>query len=326
MIVTEEIIKNFQEMEKTSNDTVSTFVLKLWKMLNHQEATNVMSWSKSGNSFIIQNQALFITKLLPLYFKHNNMGSFIRQLNLYDFHKICVERSTEIEYQHKYFQKDRPDLLKNIRRKIPQNKKTHSKVNCEELANLSSEITAIRKQQDKISTQINVLQQENVTLLKELSSLQAKQNNQNTILKNIVQVLMPFIDLSKNCNKNEGNNGPKIFQVYQNVPQIDVFNKNSFPNWIEPGPNYKKRFSSNQESLQLCALPNDSFVNKNELLDSQSGEKFSKDTLSELDNELSNILNNEILDNSLLNNNDLNQDFNLEAAITNDNFKSKIGF
>lgn len=37
---------------------------------------------QDGRSFIIQNQAQFAKELLPLNYKHNNMASFIRQLNM----------------------------------------------------------------------------------------------------------------------------------------------------------------------------------------------------------------------------------------------------
>lgn len=37
---------------------------------------------QSGDSFIIHNQAQFCRELLPLYYKHNNMASFVRQLNM----------------------------------------------------------------------------------------------------------------------------------------------------------------------------------------------------------------------------------------------------
>lgn len=37
---------------------------------------------QDGRSFIIQNQAQFARDLLPLNYKHNNMASFIRQLNM----------------------------------------------------------------------------------------------------------------------------------------------------------------------------------------------------------------------------------------------------
>lgn len=40
------------------------------------------SLEQSGCSFVILNQIQFAKDLLPLYFKHSNMASFIRQLNM----------------------------------------------------------------------------------------------------------------------------------------------------------------------------------------------------------------------------------------------------
>ena len=40
---------------------------------------------QDGRSFTIQNQAKFAKDLLPLNYKHNNMASFIRQLNMCKF-------------------------------------------------------------------------------------------------------------------------------------------------------------------------------------------------------------------------------------------------
>lgn len=52
----------------------------------HQSAGAPLSLSLSllqdGRSFIILNQAQFARELLPLNYKHNNMASFIRQLNM----------------------------------------------------------------------------------------------------------------------------------------------------------------------------------------------------------------------------------------------------
>jgi len=40
---------------------------------------------QSGKSFHVLDQARFAKEILPLYFKHNNIASFIRQLNMCKF-------------------------------------------------------------------------------------------------------------------------------------------------------------------------------------------------------------------------------------------------
>ena len=45
---------------------------------------------KTVNIFFVKNVCIFTEKILPKYYKHNNYSSFIRQLNMYDFHKKKV--------------------------------------------------------------------------------------------------------------------------------------------------------------------------------------------------------------------------------------------
>ena len=48
----------------------------------------MIAWGEDGNSFIIKNQSEFTKTMLPYYYKHSNMASFVRQLNMYGFHKV----------------------------------------------------------------------------------------------------------------------------------------------------------------------------------------------------------------------------------------------
>ncbi len=64
-----------------------------------------MTWSPEGDAFIIVDFSNFCDQILPKYFKHSNFASFVRQLNMYDFHKTKAGGSDQA-FQHKFFIKD----------------------------------------------------------------------------------------------------------------------------------------------------------------------------------------------------------------------------
>ena len=98
---------------------VPAFLAKLWKMVDDPLKDHLISWGPMGNTFVIHNQADFSRELLPFYYKHNNMASFVRQLNMYGFHKVVgveagglkSENDQEMEFSHNYFIKGQEVLL-----------------------------------------------------------------------------------------------------------------------------------------------------------------------------------------------------------------------
>ncbi|KAF8954132.1 kinase-regulated stress-responsive transcription factor skn7, partial [Entomortierella lignicola] len=113
-----------------SNSGVPDFVKKLYRMLEEKEHDPIVSWGKTGETFVVKEPNEFAKIILPKHFKHNNFASFVRQLNKYDFHKIKTTEDTTKpygdqawEFQHPKFQVDKRDLLENIRRKTPSSKK-----------------------------------------------------------------------------------------------------------------------------------------------------------------------------------------------------------
>ena len=92
------------------------FLLKLYQILENKDYKDIIEWSDDGKYFIVKNLHDFTENVLPKYYKHNNYSSFIRQLNMYDFHKRKGNPNEHI-FEHVYFIKNRKDLLKLIKRK-----------------------------------------------------------------------------------------------------------------------------------------------------------------------------------------------------------------
>ena len=65
----------------------TAFIHKLYAMLEDDTISHLISWSSQGDSFVMAPSPDF-SKVLAQYFKHTNISSFVRQLNMYGFHKV----------------------------------------------------------------------------------------------------------------------------------------------------------------------------------------------------------------------------------------------
>ncbi|KAK1066850.1 Heat shock transcription factor [Friedmanniomyces endolithicus] len=104
--------------------SIPPFVQKLSSFLDSSH-TDLIRWSDDGRSFIVLDEDEFARTLIPELFKHNNYASFVRQLNMYGFHKTVnitdgsLRQSEKARkgvkppsmYSHPYFRRNRPDLL-----------------------------------------------------------------------------------------------------------------------------------------------------------------------------------------------------------------------
>lgn len=90
--------------------------------LDESQNNDLIRWSDDGKSFIVLDEDEFAKTLIPKLFKHKNYASFVRQLNMYGFHKKVGlsdnsmqasenRRKTPSEYANPYFRRGRPDLL-----------------------------------------------------------------------------------------------------------------------------------------------------------------------------------------------------------------------
>ncbi|KIV84841.1 hypothetical protein PV11_00595 [Exophiala sideris] len=65
----------------------TAFIHKLYSMLEDRSIQHLISWSNTNESFVMSPSNEF-SKVLSQYFKHTNISSFVRQLNMYGFHKV----------------------------------------------------------------------------------------------------------------------------------------------------------------------------------------------------------------------------------------------
>jgi len=111
----------------------------IFSFLDESKNTDLIRWSDSGDSFIVLDEDEFAKKLIPELFKHNNYASFVRQLNMYGFHKRvglsdnsmkASERKNKSpsEYYNPYFKRGHPNLLWLIN-KPKSGKKSDKKTN-----------------------------------------------------------------------------------------------------------------------------------------------------------------------------------------------------
>lgn len=89
--------------KRTKANQAPTFISKLYEMVEvnsvktqDRSHMDVLAWTSSGDSFAIKNISKFTDEILPIYFKHRNFASFIRQLNMYGFRKIRHQEGDNI--------------------------------------------------------------------------------------------------------------------------------------------------------------------------------------------------------------------------------------
>ena len=171
-----------KKRKSISDSKTDRFLLKLYEILNNEEYNKIIHWSKNGSYIIITNIHSLSKKILPIYFNHQNYSSFVRQLNMYNFHKIRTNPNKSEQYFiHESFNKSITlKEIKSFKRKTKKNetdkkclffededskiKYTVLKKKKEEKNKLSENIDLIENDEKKLEIFENIIKNGNINL------------------------------------------------------------------------------------------------------------------------------------------------------------------
>uniref|UniRef100_A0A8C3AIR3 Heat shock transcription factor 2 n=1 Tax=Cyclopterus lumpus TaxID=8103 RepID=A0A8C3AIR3_CYCLU len=213
------------------NSNVPAFLAKLWTLVEDADTNEFICWSQEGNSFLVLDEQHFAKEILPKFFKHNNMASFIRQLNMYGFRKVMhidtgivkQEKDGPVEFQHPYFKHGQDNLLENIKRKVSNTRPEDNKIRQEDLSQILASVHSVHSKQESIDLRLGTLKRENEALWREISDLRQIHAHQQQLIKKLIHFIVTLVKNNRILNlkrkrpvlMNSNGKKPKyIHQIY----------------------------------------------------------------------------------------------------------------
>lgn len=229
------------------NSNVPAFLTKLWTLVEDADTNEFICWSQEGNSFLVLDEQRFAKEILPKFFKHNNMASFIRQLNMYGFRKVMhidtgivkQERDGPVEFQHPYFKHGQDELLENIKRKVSNARPEENKIRQADLSKILASVQNVQCKQDNIDVRLATLKRENEALWTEISELRQKHVHQQQLIKKLIHFLVTLVQNNRLLNlkrkrpflmNSSGKKSNYIHELYDDKVCVEQTSVNSLNN------------------------------------------------------------------------------------------------
>ena len=190
------------------------FILTLYEIINDPQNAGIIEWTDTGRSFAILNLNQLSTQILPQYFKHKNTSSFIRQLNMYDFHK-ARDTGDVIVYSHPDFIQESPERLLKVNRKSAGVLQVASK-NEKKLLLMNSKQKCLIERVTFLESEMKTINDTNKVLVTQLEQYCDRQRKLEQIIFMFVQQVKEFPSSLERIYLNimGRNNGSTFFNGY----------------------------------------------------------------------------------------------------------------
>ncbi|KAH0717791.1 hypothetical protein KY285_013822 [Solanum tuberosum] len=189
------------------------FLVKTYEMVDDPETDPLVHWTSSKTTFLITDPNKFCVEVLPKYFKHSNLSSFIYQLNNYRFRKVC---SYKCEYGNPWFRAGKKHWLKNIKSRIQLSKENNpqqgSHSPCVDLVN------------HNLEEELEKLRNDHISLRVELQKLKDGQENMRSFfpmllgcgkekeIRNIMKLLLEKSEVRGDSSSNDTTKRPRLVE------------------------------------------------------------------------------------------------------------------
>ena len=239
--------------KKRTNQQVNkseSFLTKLYTILSDTTYDEIIHWDNDGKRVIICDVINLCNIVLPKFYKHRNYSSFVRQLNMYGFHKSKGKLKSGEGYEHEKFNANitNEEILKiqkpnkkmkvlemHIKEKAKDDSSTENGV-----IPLGNEDNVLKYLYEKnennvkfsheLKKEIEALKKENTLLNEEIASFKLALDNQKILLE---RLLKKSNDTQINTN-NTSKNAKDLNQLFNRYlyflkiysPYVTIENKN----------------------------------------------------------------------------------------------------
>ena len=238
---------------KRTNQQVNkseSFLTKLYTILSDTTYDEIIHWDNDGKRVIICDVINLCNIVLPKFYKHRNYSSFVRQLNMYGFHKSKGKLKNGEGYEHEKFNANitNEEILKiqkpNKKMKVLE---MHIKEKAKDDSSTENGVIPIDNEDNvlkylyeknennvkfshELKKEIEALKKENTLLNEEIASFKLALDNQKILLE---RLLKKSNDTQINKN-NTSKNTKDLNQLFNRYlyflkiysPYVTIENKN----------------------------------------------------------------------------------------------------